>query len=1351
MGFQTENLSMVGIGVLNDVPNHPDQPPLPDGIHLRWTPGNDRGFPCYGYHLFRRLHKFPQEGFECLNDFSVAALGGQAIFSSLPLGDFGGQAMLTNHGTFTSPNSLVISSGLTTPRGLSLSDRPFIQFYLSPSPAFETSVTLAMPFSTQVVQTSVTLQYKQFGNVVHTQEVELSSGNSETVVFAFDCITGIEISGAQGVILSDLCIKEVHDGWDFGWQEIAGLANPIALPVANTAYPCPNKPTDIRDAQTLALGRITYGGPTPWAAHFSELHEQLGHLTDACPAPSMTDEVISLAADGQNLDDPESLAIDEVKPFDLVMTASLHPAMAQMLGLYFIDTTAEPGQVYDYLIVADHGGELSGVIDDFTSITLRGNAATANRTLDKKTLVTRDQDTQSLNLFDDDIDAWIVFNKTLGDAPAVGVPQNLRGFSLPGITVRDEATGLLQNNGATNVVGLDWQLGLDAENFFHPDRAVMYRIWRNSFGEAQPAFSPPGNTYAPLTPQPVLVARREIDGLAGGTPENFSTSSQFPPFSLHYYDNYVPDGWYAYRLCGIDIFGRYSDYSAPATWYQWAPPPDPRPWYYVDGGGAAQIHAFAVQVIDESAPPPPAAVEAYALDPRDQYVQRDAAWHAWQAGLEASPWYAALDEEERQNLVGLRVRWLWTLYHMRQAPDVHAFRIHYDPDSFIRLEGKVASALEGVNTIQVNSDIDGAYPANHFQGDLLQIGPRYHLVENSQGQPVRFFVRNLGDPIQEGDTLVVKRNFTIASTWQQQLIEIAADSHHEAYVKAITDLAGAELSGHGAGVSGHTLQLPGGTDLSHVRANVEHIELWPAGQAGNSEIRAIDSVDAEDGTLAVATGLPAGWDNLHWRIGLLVHAYEVFLPTAGGVMQNGVPDFAVSLAQPMNYSQVSVNAIRPKPEARKGIVAPPAKIVRTLYDTPPAPVPVPPDSDKVFATPANYQGESFYTHRWRAQPHLKVVLFQALDDALFQVDYDRRVLDPGVVVQADDAQLFPDELPHWSDLRKADVAAEINALNQNAVNAADFATAMQAYQALSNDALRVLAGLPGNEVAFRQINHTPLDPELSSYDNREGPDDPLDVSLAADPDIKAVIHTLPGKARNRYFFREAYIDDARNQGPLGLATVPVYLPDVAPPRAPASVRLIPGENLITVQATLGSDASRLRIYCTADKAAASDVRLMGDALADLALSDLDISNGRISWIHDNLNTASVLYYRLVAVKETEYRGEVIPVASQPSRAVAMKAFDTALPEPPVLAVEWVEQGGGFRAGINWDSEHEVLIQRRRAGVGLWTDLTQWRPPGPTSIQDPFSDPAEGYDYRVLVRKYNGARRVGSLSTLLPMA
>jgi hypothetical protein len=44
-------------------------------------------------------------------------------------------------------------------------------------------------------------------------------------------------------------------------------------------------------------------------------------------------------------------------PLDLVLLGTLQPAVAQMVGLYWADRTAEPDKAYDYLILADYGGD----------------------------------------------------------------------------------------------------------------------------------------------------------------------------------------------------------------------------------------------------------------------------------------------------------------------------------------------------------------------------------------------------------------------------------------------------------------------------------------------------------------------------------------------------------------------------------------------------------------------------------------------------------------------------------------------------------------------------------------------------------------------------------------------------------------------------------------------------------------------------------------------------------------------------------------------------------------------------------------------------------------------------------
>jgi hypothetical protein len=56
MALQTSNLTMVGLGSAKDTPPNSEQPPLIDGIHLRWAFKRELGFPWHGFYLFRRVH-----------------------------------------------------------------------------------------------------------------------------------------------------------------------------------------------------------------------------------------------------------------------------------------------------------------------------------------------------------------------------------------------------------------------------------------------------------------------------------------------------------------------------------------------------------------------------------------------------------------------------------------------------------------------------------------------------------------------------------------------------------------------------------------------------------------------------------------------------------------------------------------------------------------------------------------------------------------------------------------------------------------------------------------------------------------------------------------------------------------------------------------------------------------------------------------------------------------------------------------------------------------------------------------------------------------------------------------------
>ena len=151
---------------------------------------------------------------------------------------------------------------------------------------------------------------------------------------------------------------------------------------------------------------------------------------------------------------------------------------------------------------------------------------------------------------------------------------------------------------------------------------------------------------------------------------------------------------------------------------------------------------------------------------------------------------------------------------------------------------------------------------------------------------------------------------------------------------------------------------------------------------------------------------------------------------------------------------------------------------------------------------------------------------------------------------------------------------------------------MAYYRGLSNDALRVLAGLPGVETAFMQLTFQPLDPADPALANRVGPDNP--PNFPVDPTLRAYVDTLDGRSTNRYFYRCAYVDGAHNTGPLSPPGPPIWLPDVTPPSAPVLTKVLGGERQITLRwaSNREPDLSEYRIYRAERSEATRDLRLM---------------------------------------------------------------------------------------------------------------------------------------------------------------
>ena len=440
--------------------------------------------------------------------------------------------------------------------------------------------------------------------------------------------------------LVDLCWGGVSSASHAGWQQVPNFAYPMALPVAEPSYPCVGKPASLASAEALALSRVRYGVASNWGGtKFSDLHAILQKLVvggpGGGPMSGRSDTFIDSVANANTT--PQ---FPNQNLLQLVQLASIDPAMAQILGLYWLDAQVVPGQAYDYIVLADHGNAFAGQA--------AAALAAANGTLPASA------------------DAWITFNHVAQQRAHLAAPAAPTAWVLPDTAI----------NGAVGAgrgaVGLRWDPPSLGSGYLSSDAAVRYIFWRHDYGDPQP--SAPVNVFVPLNPNlPYLVGTS-----SASLPQ---TPANWPPFAPHAVDRHLADGWYGYSISGIDIWGRYSAQSPPAQWRQWTPAPQPEPWYYQNPPADRQLHAFAVQILDKTPPPPPAAVEAAALDPEDDFTYvRDAAYTSWRA-LAGDPWWTGLRDAQRAAVLPLRVRWRWYNAQQDQHPNTREFRIYFNPTS----------------------------------------------------------------------------------------------------------------------------------------------------------------------------------------------------------------------------------------------------------------------------------------------------------------------------------------------------------------------------------------------------------------------------------------------------------------------------------------------------------------------------------------------------------------------------------------------------------------------------------------------------------------------------------------------
>jgi hypothetical protein len=1222
---------MIGLGVLGDAQPNPGLPKLAEGIHLRWSFKRELGFPWHGFFLFRRPHQTARP--VCFKRFFANFQPGTPLSSQL----------LTDYGLISSDVNLVVTEDFppTSERELDLRGRKSLRFTLK---AGETGhrVTAKIGFRVNDKVKVAALA----GNLVVAEETVIGQQNQLVeITLTPGMISSVEVSGGNAAVL-DLCFCLASHEFTEGnpvnqWDPV--FDDPICLPVRHPKYPCNPKPTSEDASKTLALDRVRYELPDEWTdASFSELHSLLVDLVEDGPTGVPMAEQSSQVAgieDPPNPDAGEPPVVQQY-PLDLVLSASLHPALAQMVGLYWVDNPEPSDQWFDYLIVADHTGIGEHKAEKVLSVI----------------------STQGFS----QLDGYIVFAQRAQPSAPLAPPGNVRCYALPGGAMAATDDTPLD---AANNAGVRWDLGLLAPGAIAPWAALMYLVWRNERGNSDIP-DPPG-IYTLATPNPVLVANSVIPpSLIPARPPDW------PPFSVHYIDSGLDEGWYSYRINGIDIFGRHSATSEDGRWFQWKPEPRPRPWYYQMPPANREIHSSAVRLLDKVGPPSPHAVEAYALDPKDPTLVQDAMYNTW------------FGQPGHQNIIGLRVRWRWTEAHMKQAPDTREFRIYLQPDYLNSFLGRItAVSVASDSETYVDTDIANMGGADAYVGCWLRVGANaFAVVRSSTSTPLTLRVRNIG----AGEKIPPPANTPCTLTIPQ-----VYNTGSVSVTKGSTVVTGTNTTWI-THLVGMTFKVLGQFAVYRISAVNSETEL------------VLDRLYAEADGKNVPYGIrfplyrdftvPLAWPERFYVVpfdqhvtitvdgaGRPLRKYELIIPGAGGA---GL-QLATSLSEPIKYAHVGVSAADDKQHTlddpkwttgnwgganrfgNEGPVSAPSKIFVVKRD-PPEPPPVPPDSERVFASPADYHSHSFYTYRWIPSANLKTNIFRALDDTLYQTDWERRATDASNL-DPNRTELFPSE---WDALKRAQVANELNHLN-TLNHATDKAAAMSYYRGLSNDGLRALAALPGkepalpgnepalpgNERAFTQITILPLDPNDTANANRLGPDNPADYVI--DPALRAYVDTLDGRSTNRYFYRAAYVDSVHNRGPLSLSSPPVWLPNVVPPRTPVITKVLGGDRQITLKwaPNRESDLAEYQVYRAESEENARDLRLM-NRVGRVAVSAPNIAS--VEWVDPNHEALTTYYYRIVAVDEA---GNF----STPSAILSGRAYDYGKPdEPEWERSEWVK-------------------------------------------------------------------------------
>ncbi len=535
--------------------------------------------------------------------------------------------------------------------------------------------------------------------------------------------SGTATSQSAYALADEDVFAQVHDQLGVVLSDPAGMRAAVMPPVFDQS--------DAGRWIMLADGSASLSGVhTSWTADLTGLLIQVASTGDvyriiAVDAP---DQILTLHAsytgpDGQsgyrivsrspNNRIEESPAIS-FSPLDLLEFASLSPAYAQLLGLYWNDRSAESGRTYDYIILADQDGLFHE--DGAQALRWVNNAPDFDH---------------------GGVDGSVLTSIQHVGSGALPAPSTLDVFALPAGSLRmDLDRPDLADTEAGLSIG-DFDLWASLPSARQP---LFLEAWRAGHGVQMPPPGTPPNAQAyTSTGDRFRPSRRPA-----ATEASPSIPGWPDPALIHYIDAGDGDGldvgWYSYRVSAGDIWGRFSALSPPIPWHRAA--------------DNAELHPYAVHLDDTTPPPPPTDLMAWVLEPanvKDAGRIEDEAYVTW------------------RNLVGpaargLRLRWRWPWSLALRAPDLEEFRIYRQSTPlnarFHHIVSVAPSAADPTRSDVTLAEGDSA--ANGvYLGALLQIDERAYPIEGSTaGANLVLRVRNGGPlggepPPAGGDATIV--------------------------------------------------------------------------------------------------------------------------------------------------------------------------------------------------------------------------------------------------------------------------------------------------------------------------------------------------------------------------------------------------------------------------------------------------------------------------------------------------------------------------------------------------------------------------------------------------------------------